>query len=154
MISTHYLIYTTIAWSLAYIFVGRRFLILWKASLLGVALTVLVDYFGTKYNFYVYPRGGIYLGNLPLFHLINSFAIMILFFNWLPRRWGRRLPYTIYASVIFLFLEAVMYSAGAISYPNWKLWYSYFLILGGLSLAVFLADLLGWLPKPENVQAQ
>lgn len=150
MISIHYLYYTAIAWSLVYFLVGKRFLRLWKASLLGLALTVLVDYFGTKYNFYVFPRGVICLGSLPLFHIINSFAGMMLFLNWLPRRWDKRMLYTIYASAIFLFLEAIMYSVGAIAYPNWELWYSYLLLIGGLTLVAVLADLLGWLPPPEN----
>lgn len=135
-----YAIYTAAGWLLVYFFVGRSFLDLWKAGLIGVALTVLVDYSGTKYNLYVYPGGIIYLGRLPLLHIINTLAMTVLYLNWLPRQWNKRLLYTAYVSFILLGLEAFMFSVGAVVYPNWKLWYSYFLLLAGLSLTAYLSD--------------
>jgi len=138
----HYFVYTVAAWTLVYFLVGRRFYDLWKPGLIGMALAALVDYFGTRYNLYLYPIGIIYIGKLPLLHLANVYAATILFLNWLPREWGKRVLYTVYISVLFLTVEAVMFSHGGIVYPNWEIWYSYFLIIGGLFVVAYLADLL------------
>jgi len=138
----HYLIYTVVDWGLIYVFVGKKFLKLWRSALIGLGITIVADYFGTKHNIYIYPKGYIYFGKIPVFSLLNSFANCILYLNWLPRRWVKRIPYTAYICVFFLTIEAAMYSVGAIQYPNWKLWYSYFLLNGGLLLMVYLSDLL------------
>ncbi len=127
-------------WSLVALLVGRGFMRLWKAGLIGVAVMVTVDYFGIRYNFYAYPEGLVYLSNLPVFLIILVYANSILYLNWLPARWLQRFLYTVYFAVLFLALEAVMYSAGAIVYPHWELWYSYPLLLGGLSLFAYLSD--------------
>lgn len=127
-------------WTLLILLVGRRLILLWKAGLIGVVLMVTVDYFGTKYNFYAYPGGIVYLSNLPVFLIIGVYATSILYLNWLPARCAQRFLYTVYVAALYLTLEAVMYSAGAIVYPRWKLWYSYPLLLGGLSLFAYLSD--------------
>ncbi|MFZ5633626.1 MAG: hypothetical protein ACOY40_12360 [Bacillota bacterium] len=138
----HYFIYTIVAWALVYFLVGGKFFKVWKAGLIGVVLTVLADYFGTKYNLYAYPRGIIYLGRQPLFHIVNAYAVSLLFLAWLPGRWDKRFLYTVYMSTIFLAVEAVMYSLGVIVYPHWRLWYSWFLDIAGLTLLALLTDLL------------
>jgi hypothetical protein len=120
--------------------VGRGFMRLWKAGLIGVAIMVVVDYFATRYILYAYPGGIVYLSNIPIFLIILVYATSILYLNWLPVRWVQRFLYTIYFAALFLALEAVMYSAGAIAYPRWQLWYSYPLLLGGLSLFAYLSD--------------
>ncbi|MCL6610090.1 MAG: hypothetical protein K6T66_00970 [Peptococcaceae bacterium] len=142
--------YTAVVWTPVLFLAGRRFFRLWKGGIAGVAIAFLVDCFGTKYNFYAYPGWGLYLGGLPLLHLINVYALSILFLNWLPRRWDRRLLYTIYASALLLAVEAMIHSAGAIVYPNWRLWYSYFVIAGGLFLLAFLTDLFEKLLPPRE----
>jgi hypothetical protein len=38
-------------------------------------------------------------------------------------------------------VEAASHSLGAIVYLNWKLWYSYFVVMAGLLLLAYLADL-------------
>jgi hypothetical protein len=143
----HYLFNAVFAWTLVYALVGKRFLKLWRASFIGVALVIVVDYLGTKFNLYLYPLNIISIGGLPLFHIIASYPLTMLYLNWLPRHWDRRILYTAYFSVLLLALEALMFSAGAIIYPNWKLWYSYFLTVAGLSLVAFLADRLTMLLK-------
>ena len=102
---------------------------------------LLVDYFGTKYNLYKYTNGLFYIGNFPLTHIIGIYAASILYLNWLPQQHGKRILYTIYFSVLFLAVEAAMYSAGAIIYPNWKLSYSYPLNIVGLLALAYLSDL-------------
>ena len=138
----HYVIYTAVVWGLVYFLVGKRFVMLWKAALLGVLLMVAVDYFGTKYNLYLYPRGYIYIGRLPVVQIINVYGSSLLFLNWLPTTWGKRMLYIVYISILFLALEALMYSAGAIAFPNWKLSYSYFLNIAGLSTLAYLSDFI------------
>ncbi len=138
----HYVIYTATVWGLVYFLVGKRFVMLWKAALFGVLLMIVVDYFGTKYNLYLYPRGYIYIGRLPVMHIINIYASSLLFLNWLPATWGKRMLYIVYISTIFLTLEALMYSAGAVAFPNWKLPYSYFLNIAGLSALAYLSDFI------------
>jgi len=101
---------------------------------------VIIDVFATKYNFYTYPKGIVYVGNLPLFQVINAYGISILYLNWLPERWSKRIMYTAYVSVLFLAIEALMYNVGGIAYRNWKLWYSYFLNIAGLLLFALLSD--------------
>ena len=143
-------------WTLVGLLVGRRFIRLWKAGLIGVAIMVVADYFGTRYNYYTYPGGIVYLSNLPLFLIILVYATSILYLNWLPARWEQRFLYTVYVAALYLAVEAVMYSAGAIAYPRWKLWYSYPLLLGGLSLLAYLSDFVLFTDKrgknffPEN----
>ncbi len=135
-----YLFEAALAWSMVYFFVDRRVSGLWKAGLIGVAVAVVTDYFGTKYNFYAFTGGIIYLGRLPLLHVIGMYPWTLLYLNWLPGRWTKRVMYNAYLSAIFLAVEAVMHSAGAIVYPNWKIWYSYFLIFWGLVLTAYLSD--------------
>lgn len=145
----HYLLYTLLDWGLIYFFVGKRFFLLWKAALIGLAITIIADYFGMKYNLYYYTKGIIYIGNQPVFALVNAFANVILYMNWLPRQWNKRVLYTAYVSILFLALEAAMYQAGAIQYPNWQLWYSYFLLNAGLLLVAYLSDLLKVTPPSK-----
>ncbi|MEW6696089.1 MAG: hypothetical protein ACOY35_13135 [Bacillota bacterium] len=146
----HYLFYTLLSWGIIYLFVGRRFFLLWKAASIGLLIAVTVDYFGIKHNLYYYTEGIVYIGNQPLLGLISVFGSVILYMNWLPRQWNERVLYTAYVSVLFLAVEAAMYQAGAIQYPHWQLWYSYFLLNGGLLLVACLADLLGINPNNEN----
>lgn len=127
-------------WTLLGLLVGRRFILLWKAGLIGVAIMVVVDYFATRYNYYTYPGGIVYLSELPLFLIIGVYATSILYLNWLPARWEQRFLYSVYVAVLCLAEEAAMYSVGAVDYPRWKLWYSYPLLLGGLSLLAYLSD--------------
>lgn len=129
-----------LTWSIVGLLVGRRFRRLWKPGLIGVAIMVVADYFGTRYNYYVYLNGIVYLSNLPLFLFFQVYANSILYLNWLPARWAQRFLYTVCAAALFLAFEAAMYSAGMIAYPGWKLWYSYPLLLGGLSLLAYLSD--------------
>lgn len=138
----HYLIVSAIAWLLVYFFVGRRFFQLWAAGLIGVIITLVVDYFGTGHNLYIYPKGLFYIGSLPLFHFVQIYALSILYFNWLPREWNAKLFYTAYVSALFLSVEVLMHNLGAIVYPNWQLWYSYPLMIAGLSLMAYLAERL------------
>lgn len=114
---------------------------LWKAGAIGVGIMFIVDSLGAKLNLYSYPAGILYLGAIPLFHIIYIFFISIIFINWIPRNWSKRFLYIIYISVLFLGIEAVMYSIGAISYQNWKITYSYILTVSGLTLLVYLYDL-------------
>ena len=138
----HYLIYTAIDWGLIYFFVGKKFFKLWQTALIGLAIVIAADYFGIKYNLFYYTKGLIYIGNQPLFALINAFANCVIYLNWLPTEWGKRIAYTAYASVLLTAVEAAMYSVGAIQYPHWKLWYSYFLLNAGLLLMVYLSEIL------------
>ncbi len=144
------------AWALVGLLVGRGFMRLWKAGLIGVAIMIVVDYFATIYNYYIYPGGIVYLFNLPIFLIILVYATSILYLNWLPARWVQRFLYTIYFAALSLALEAVMYSAGAVAYPRWQLWYSYPLLLVGLSLFACLSDFVLFTGKggkyffPEN----
>ncbi len=144
------------AWALVGLLAGRGFMRLWKAGLIGVAVMVTADYLGTRYNFYAYPGAIVYLSNIPIFLIFLVYATSILYLNWLPARWVQRFLYTIYFAALSLALEAVMYSAGAIAYPRWQLWYSYPLLLGGLTLLAYLSDFVLFTGKggkyffPEN----
>ncbi len=142
-----YLIYTAAVWTAVCLLAGRRIFVLWKAGLVGVALQVLADYFGTRHNLYQYTEGMLYLGRLPLLHIVNVYAATMLFLNWLPRRWNNRILYIICSSAVFLAVEAVMHKAGGITYPNWKIWYSFFLLVAGLGLTAYIAELLKLLPS-------
>ncbi len=122
---------------------AKNFLKLWKVGIIGVLIMVAADYIGYRYNLYKYKECLVMLGGfLLLFNIFNLFLVSMMFANWLPKTWPKRILYTIYMSVIFLAIEAVMYTNNAIYYPNWKLWYSYFLNIGGLSLMIFLWDLV------------
>lgn len=144
-----HIIAAAFSWSAVFLIVGRRSEGLWKAGLLGAGLVALVDWLGTAQNLYVYPDSFINVGKLPLFHIINSYAVAILFLNWLPSCWKKRVYYTVCAAVVILVKEAVMLRAGAIAYHAWELWYSFFLLVSGLFPVVFFADMLG-LIKTEN----
>lgn len=142
VIAVPHLIFTALTWSLVYFLAGGKFFKLWKAGLIGVAISVVADYLGTKYNFYLYRQGIIYLGRLPLFHLLSVYAASILFLAWLPARWKRRFLYIVCVATLFLAVEALMYSQGGIVYPHWRLWYSWFLDVAGLTLLALLAGIL------------
>ena len=136
----HYFVYTLVIWGMVFLFVGKRFCNLWISGLFGVGLEVIVDTLAIKYNLYNYSKGIVYVGSLPLFQVINVYGVSILYLNWLPKQWSRRIMYTAYVSVLFLAMEALMYTVGGIAYPNWKLWYSYILCIPGLLLVAFLSD--------------
>ena len=136
-----WLIYANFMWVLVFILVGKRFYLLWEKGLLGVVLMVIVDCIGIKLNLYHYAKGLFYIGCLPLLHIIGIYAASILYLNWLPQQTSKRILYTIYFSTLFLSLEAAMYRAGALIYPNWKLSYSYLLNMTGLLALAYLTDL-------------
>ncbi len=142
-----FLIFSIILWIAVYIFVGERFYKLWKPGLIGLGIMWTADYFGTKYNLYTYPIGLFYIGSIPVFHFTQVYASAILYLNWLPVSWSKKVLYTIYAAALILALEAFSHRLGYISYPNWKLSYSYFLILGGLLLLAYLSDRLNKIIK-------
>ena len=136
----HYFVYTLVVWGMVYLLVGTRIYMLWKPGLFGAGIEIIVDSFAIKYNLYNYPKGIVYVGNLPLFQVINVYGVSMLYLNWLPKQWSKRIMYTAYVSVLFLTIEALMYTVGGIAYPNWSLWYSYFLSIPGLLLVAFLSD--------------
>ena len=136
-----WLIHTTFIWVLVFILINKRFYLLWKKGLLGVVIMVIVDCIGIELNLYHYAKGLFYIGCLPLLHIISIYGASILYLNWLPQQTSKRILYTIYFSALFLSLEAAMYSAGAVIYPDWKLSYSYLLNLTGLLSLAYLTDL-------------
>jgi len=108
------------------------------AGFIGITIGAVVDYIGIKLNFYNYPKGILYIKGIPFFNILGIYAKSILYLYWLPRRWKDRLLYTNCISVFYLAVEAAVYSLGGIAYPNWRLGYSYFLLVAGLTLlAVF-----------------
>lgn len=111
---------------------------LWTAGFIGMAIMIVVDYAGIALNLYHYPGGIIYIQGIPLFLIIGIYAMSVLYLSWLPRRWRDRFLYTIYIAVFYLAVEAAVYSLGGIAYPNWRLEYSYFLLLAGLTLLTVL----------------
>jgi len=136
-----FLIKALIVFPLFYFTVGRNFFRLWKAGLIGVGLMMIADYIGFKLNLYVYQGELIRIGGfMPLLHIFNVYLISIMYLNWLPEQWSKRILYTVYASALFLAVEAAVFSAGGIIYPNWSIIRSYFLIVGGLSLLAYLSD--------------
>lgn len=121
---------------------GHNFHLLWKGGLIGTGIMLVADTLGYLFNLYRYQSGMLMIGGfLPFLHIPDIFFTTMLFLNWLPRQWSWRLLYIIYVSAFFLAVEAIMYQAGAIVYPNWKLWYSYFLVTAGLSLTAYLNDI-------------
>lgn len=120
---------------------GKNFDKLWKGALIGVGIMVVADTTGHLLNLYHYQNGLIMLGGfLPVIQILNIFISSVLYLNWLPRHWSKRLLYTAYVSVLFLALEAIIFQAGAIVYTNWMLLYSYILNIAGLSLLAYLSD--------------
>ena len=136
-----FLIKALITFPMFYFLVGSNFRMLWKAGLIGVGIMLIADYVGFHFDLYNYQHGFTMLvGFMPPLHIFNMYLISMMYLKWLPQKWGERILYTIYLSVIFLAIEAVMYQADAITYYNWELWYSYFLNIGGLSLFAYLSD--------------
>ena len=136
-----WLVKTLIVFPIFYILAGCDYLKLWKSGLIGVGVMLVFDTIGYKLNLYIYRNGLIMLGGfIPLLHIFNINFISILYVKWLPSKWDKRILYIIYVSAIFLAMEAAMYSVGGIVYPKWKLLYSYFLDIVGLSLLAYLSD--------------
>lgn len=128
-----HLLYAFFSWTLLLIFVKTRFPRLWMGGFIGIAIGTVVDFIGIKLDLFYYPEGFFYIAEIPIFNLFGTYAMSILYLYWLPSRWRNRFLYTAYISVIFLAIEALIYSFGGIAYPNWKLWYSYFLLVAGLT---------------------
>jgi len=126
------------AWTICLVFVKKPYRELWLAGIIGLGIMAAIDYVGIKLNLYNYPGGVIYIGNIPLFQYLGAYAMSVIYLRWLPGRWKDRLLYTTYVAVIYLAVEAVVYSSGGIAYPNWRLEYSYFLLVAGLILLAFL----------------
>lgn len=120
---------------------GKNFKQFWKTGLIGVAIMLIADYLGARFNLYIYREGVIFLGIYPLFHIVQIYFFSLFFLNWLPERWTQKIMYTVCASVLFLAVESAMNSLGAIEYINWKLWYSFFLDMAGLLLLAFFSEL-------------
>ncbi|MFZ5651248.1 MAG: hypothetical protein ACOY4I_10385 [Bacillota bacterium] len=141
---TH-IIMAAVSWTAVFFIIGKRLSGLWKAGLLGIGLVVLVDWIGTAQNLYQYPGGFFYIGKLPLFHILNSYALVLLYLNWLPAGWKKKALYTLYASAVLLAVEVAGFRFGAIIYTGWQIWHSYFLLVAGLLLVAFLSDVFGLL---------
>lgn len=139
---TFFIIKGILVWLFVYVFVGRRFNSLWKAGLIGVLIMLAADYTGYVLNLYVYQEGYIYLGGIPLVQIINSYGFSLIYLNWLPQKWSKRLPYIIYISTLYLAIEAAGYQSGVIAYPNWSLGLSYCILVLGLSLLAYLSGFL------------
>lgn len=124
-------------------FAGKNFYKLWIGGFIGVCIVFVTDSIGYFYNLYYYRNGLLMLwGYLPVLHLFNVFISSMLYLNWLPAVWSRRILYTVYVSVLFLAIEGLIHEAGGIIYPNWSLGHSYFLINGGLLLLAYLSDIV------------
>lgn len=127
-----------------YFLARRSFHRLWKGGLIGVAIMMVADYIGYRLNLFVYQNELLIIGGyLPVSNIISVFLSSMLFLKWLPERWDRRILYILYVSVLFLAVEAMVFNAGGIIYPNWSLVHSYFLLIGGLSLLAYLSDFAG-----------
>ncbi|MDD4170523.1 MAG: hypothetical protein PHD36_09800 [Desulfotomaculaceae bacterium] len=141
-------LFALLAWVLVIIFVKKPVTGLWTAGFIGITIVAIADYTGISLNLYYYPGGIFYMGGIPLFLLLGTYAASILYLYWLPRQWRERFLYTAYVSVLFLAVEAVVYSLGGIAYPNWKLWYSYFLLVAGLTV---LAASFSMITSPAKI---
>lgn len=136
-----FLVNTMIVFPFFLLMAGRNFTQLWKGGLIGVGIMLVADTIGHFLNLYHYQNGFFMLGGfMPVLHIFSMFVFSMLYLNWLPRSWVKRIFYTVYVSAIFLAIEAIMFQAGALVYPNWELWYSYFLNIAGLSLLAYLSD--------------
>ncbi|MFX4260649.1 CBO0543 family protein [Pelotomaculum propionicicum] len=138
----HHLILAAVSAVITICLLKEKVTKMWKGGAIGVGIMLFADSLNIKLNYYSYPEGILYFGAIPVFHTVYIYLISILFLNWNPRSWGRRILYTIYFSVLLLALEAVMFSAGAIEYHNWKITYSYFVLIGGLLLMSYLYDIV------------
>ncbi len=138
-----FLIKSLIALPLFYFTAGHNFSKLWKGGLIGIFIVAATDYMGYKFNLYSYQNALVMLwGFMPILNNFSLFLVSMMYLNWLPHTWPRRIMYTAYISIIFLAVEAAMFANNAIVYIRWQLWYSYFLLIAGLLLLAFLWDLV------------
>ena len=138
-----YIVKALIVFPAFYFLAGHNFLRLWRGGLIGVGVALVADIVGHQLILYHYVNGIIMIGGVyPFIHLFNIFIFTMIYLNWLPREWTKRILYTVYVSVIFLAIEAMMFQANAIVYLHWELWHSYFLDIGGLLLLAYLNDLI------------
>ncbi len=130
-----HLIFTIVSWLVLLITVRKnRIAQLATSGIIGVILAVIVDAFFISLGLYRYEKTFIKIGGtIPIFHLMYVYATTIIYLNWLPNYWGKRILYTVFVATAFLVVEAIMNQLGAIVYPKWQLWYSYLVILIGLS---------------------
>ncbi|MDF9409202.1 MAG: hypothetical protein A4E52_01685 [Pelotomaculum sp. PtaB.Bin013] len=133
-----HILFALFAWTICLVFVKKRYPEFWLAGFIGVAMMASIDYIAIKLNLYNYPDGIIYIGGIPLFQYFGTYAMSIIYLCRLPGRWKDRFLYTAYIAVFYLAVEAAVYSLGGIAYPNWKLGYSYFLLIAGLTMLAFL----------------
>lgn len=137
-----YIVQALIIFPVFYFLAGHNFLRLWRGGLIGVGVALVADITGHQLSLYHYVNGILVIGAYPFIHFFNIFIFTMLYLNWLPREWTKRIIYTVYISVIFLAVEAMMFQANAIVYQHWKLSYSYFLDIGGLLLVAYLYDFI------------
>lgn len=136
-----FIITALIIFPIFYYTIGRSINKLWKSGLVGVGIMVVADYIGFRLNLYTYQNGLLMIaGYLPIMHIFNMFIISMMYVRWLPVKWRDRLLYTVYLSMVFLVIEGAMYKSGALIYINWKIGYSFILIIGGLILLAYLSD--------------
>ena len=149
-----FLILALIVFPIFIFLAAHRFPGLWKGGLIGVGIMILSDYAGYRLNLYAYQRELIMVGVLPVFHIFDIFIVSMLFLNWLPQQWSRRIPYILFFSALSLAVEGAMYNAGAIIYVNWHLGYSYLVLIAGLSLLAYLSDLILWIKTTNYKRLQ
>lgn len=114
----------------------------WAISgIIGVALAVFVDSIFISYGLYRYEKSLFIInGTFPVCHLFYTYASTIIYLIWLPKHWQDQILYTVFLSTAFLIVEAIMHQFGAIVYIKWSLWYSYPVILFGLSFLCIIAS--------------
>ena len=137
-----HLILAIVSWMVLLIKVGKSRIAQWAISgIIGVALAVTVDSVLISYGLYRYEKALFVInGIFPVCHFFYTYASTILYLNWLPKHRREQIIYTIVLSTVFLVVEAIMHQFGAIIYLKWNLWYSYPVILFGLSFLCTIAS--------------
>jgi len=131
-----------VSWAVLLIIVGKSRIAQWAVSgIVGVTLAVIVDSVLISYGLYRYEKSLITInGIFPVCHFLYTYASTIIYLNWLPKHRREQILYTVFLSIAFLVVEAIMYQFGAIVYIKWNLWYSYPVILFGLSFLCIIAS--------------
>ncbi|MDD3653815.1 MAG: hypothetical protein PHO01_06475 [Desulfotomaculaceae bacterium] len=119
---------------------GQNFGRLWKGGLIGVGIMIIADTIGHLMNLYHYKSPIMLGGYLPILHFVNIFLLSMIYLNWLPPLWPKRILYTVYLSVLAIAIEGLMLQAGAVTYTNWQLSSSYILDMVGLLLLAHFND--------------
>jgi hypothetical protein len=114
----------------------EEFFSLWPAGITGLVMIYIIDWTLVSLGAFSYKYPNTFLSKIPLFYWLSAFFGGILLFHYYPQQQSVQFIYIVFAAVLFLGMELIMYKLEYFYYNNWNPLKSLILNICGFTVVI------------------